>query len=170
MESCVTAPHYKRPSVETFLHAICLTMGDAKWMGHTHTESVLSVVCSKHGARPFMAHIYPDEIVVCGRNIAVVPYIDPGLHLARAVRDELKRFKEANGKGPRLLLMVNHGPVALGNIAADVFNILAMADKWARILIGTYALGGPQYMPLGEADRINIRPDEEYRRKQIAAR
>jgi len=30
----------KKPSVETFLHALCLTLGEAHWVGHTHTVSV----------------------------------------------------------------------------------------------------------------------------------
>jgi len=169
LESIRVDPAHKRPSVETFLHALCLTEGGAKWVGHTHTTSMLQILCSKLGAQPFLNHVYPDVIVVCGRDIAVVPYIDPGLELARAVRDELVRFKQKHGKGPKLLLMVNHGPVALGQTAQEVFNILLMADKWARVLVGTYTLGGPNYMPTGEADRIDRRPDEDYRRKQLVS-
>ncbi len=167
LEAIRVDPSMKRPSVETFLHALALTEGEAKVVGHTHTTSMLQILCSKLGAEPFMKNVYPDVIVVCGRHVAVVPYIDPGLELARAVRDELKRFKAEHGKGPKLLLMVNHGPVALGQSAREVENILLMADKWARVLVGTYALGGPQYMPESEAGRIDNRPDEDYRRKQL---
>lgn len=168
LEKCCVDPSYKRPSVETFLHGLCYTEGDASWVGHTHTDSMLQILCSKLGAAPFLNNIYPDVIVVCGKQVAVVPYIDPGLELALAVRDELRRFKAEYGKGPKLLLMVNHGPVALGQSAQEVENILLMADKWARILVGTYALGGPQYLPADEANRIDTRPDEDYRRKQLA--
>ena len=167
LEQTVADPAHKRPSVESFLHALCLTVGGAKWVGHTHTVSVLQILCSKLGADPFLQHIYPDVIVVCGRHIAVVPYIDPGLTLAWAVRDELLRFKGEHGHGPKLLLMVNHGPVALGQSSTEVRNIMLMADKWARVLLGTYALGGPQYMPVAEMDRIDGRPDEDYRREQL---
>jgi rhamnose utilization protein RhaD (predicted bifunctional aldolase and dehydrogenase) len=160
------APH---PSVETFLHALCLEVGGAKWVGHTHTESMLSILCSKAGAEPFLRHIYPDVIVVCGRHIAVVPYVDPGLELARAVREELTRFKAAHGKNPKLLLMVNHGPVALGQTEKEVFNILLMADKWARALNDMGGWGGPNYMSEADADRIDNRLDEHFRRQQILA-
>lgn len=167
LEAIRLDPAMKRPSVETFLHALCLSEGGARWVGHTHTTSVLQVLCSRLGAEPFRQNIYPDVIVVCGRHVAVVPYIDPGLALARAVRDELRRFADAHGKPPKLLLMVNHGPVALGQTAQEVLNIMLMADKWARVLVGTYALGGPQFLPEAEAGRIDSRPDEDYRRRQL---
>ncbi len=161
-------PSHKQPSVETFLHALCLTVGGARWVGHTHTDSVLQILCSREGAQPFLHHIYPDEIVVCGRHIAVVPYVDPGLPLALAVRDELERFRAAHGHGPKVLLMVNHGPVALGQTSGEVLNIMLMLDKWARILIGTRTMGGPNYLTEVEADHLDNRPDEHYRRKQLA--
>ncbi len=158
------------PSVETFLHALCIVEGGAKWIGHTHPVSVMSILCSREGARPFTRPIYPDEIVVCGLEPLVVPYKDPGLPLARAVRDGLKRYLDASGRPPRMILMVNHGLVALGQNPADVMNITLTADKWARTLLGTYALGGPRYLTEQQARRIETRPDEAYRRKQISSK
>jgi hypothetical protein len=45
-----------------------------------------------------------------------------------------------------------------------VENITAMAVKSARVLIGTYALGGPQFFSPEQIDRIQNRPDELYRK------
>jgi len=160
--------NHKKPSVETFLHALCLTLGEAKWVGHTHTVSINQVLCSKAGAKAFARHIFPDVIVVCGRHVASIPYLDPGFALAKAVKAELLRFKAAHGKAPKLLLMENHGPVALGQSSKEVMNIMLMADKWAKTLVGTYALGGPNYLPDEEADRIDKRLDEHYRRKELS--
>jgi ribulose-5-phosphate 4-epimerase/fuculose-1-phosphate aldolase len=114
-----------------------------------------------------MRHLFPDGIVVCGRYPAVVPYVDPGFELAKAVRAELRRYQDTYGVSPKLLLMVNHGITALGRTMQEALNITLMADKWARILLGTYALGGPQYMPDEEAARIDNRLDEHYRRRQL---
>jgi len=158
------------PSVETFLHALCIVEGGAKWIGHTHPVSVMSILCSREGARPFTRPIYPDEIVVCGLEPLVVPYKDPGLPLARAVRDGLRRRLDDSGRQPRMILMVNHGLVALGQNPADVMNITLTADKWARTLLGTYTLGGPRYLTEQQARRIETRPDEAYRRKQISSK
>ncbi len=162
-------PESRLPSVETFMHAVCLQDAGAKWIGHCHPVSVLQILCSKLGAAPFLQHVFPDEIVVCGRHLAVVPYIDPGIELARCVRAELRRFRETHAESPKVILLVNHGPVALGQSEREVLNILLMLDKWARVLIGTRAFDGPQFLPDATSSRIDSRPDEHYRRAQIAA-
>ena len=159
---------HRPPSVETFLHTVCLTEGGAKWVGHTHPVAVNHFLCSQLGAEPFLRHIYPDAIVLCGKVPAVIPYIDPGFTLAEAVREALKRYQKLHGEPPKLLLMINHGLVALGQSAQEVFNITLMADKWARVLLGAYALGGPRYLPENEVSRIDNRLDEHYRRSQLS--
>jgi rhamnose utilization protein RhaD (predicted bifunctional aldolase and dehydrogenase) len=105
--------------------------------------------------------------VVCGKVPVVIPYIDPGLQLALTIRDELRRYRDTHGRPPKLLLMVNHGPVALGQTATEVMNITLMANKWAQVVWGTYALGGPHFMSEKEAERIDNRLDEHHRRKQL---
>jgi ribulose-5-phosphate 4-epimerase/fuculose-1-phosphate aldolase len=64
-----------------------------------------------------------------------------------------------------VILMQNHGFIALGRTPAEVENITAMYVKAARVLLGTYALGGPQFLSTEAVDRIHTRPDELYRRK-----
>ncbi len=161
-----TDPAHKKPSVETFLHALCLKSG-ATWVAHTHAAAVNRILCSTLGAEPFKQHIFPDAVVVCGVTPAVVPYVDPGFGLAKAVQAELARYLEVYGTLPKLLLMENHGLVALGSSAREVLNITLMADKWARTLAGTYALGGPRFLPEREVERIDTRLDEDYRRKRL---
>ena len=163
-------PSHKRPSTETFMHAVLLAEGGAKWVAHAHPVSANSILCSKLGAEPYMRPMFPDGIVVCGRYPAVVPYVAPGFYLGHAIRAELRRYQDAHGSNPKLLLMVNHGITALGQTAQEALNVMRMADKWSKILIGTYTLGGPNYMPEEEAQRIDKRLDEEYRRKILAGR
>ncbi|MFM7581749.1 MAG: class II aldolase/adducin family protein [Caldilinea sp.] len=160
-------PQQKRPSVETFMHALCLSEGQARWVAHTHPIACNAILCSRLGADPFLRPLFPDGIVVCGRHPAVVPYVDPGFTLAKVVRAELRRYQDAHGASPKLLLMVNHGITALGQTMQEALNITRMADKWARTLLGTYALGGPAFMPENEATRIDSRPDEHYRRSRL---
>ncbi|HEV2455754.1 MAG TPA: class II aldolase/adducin family protein [Verrucomicrobiae bacterium] len=155
------------PSVETFLHAICLREGGAKWVGHTHPVSVLRILCSTLGAEPFRRHIFPDGIVVCGRHMAAVPYVDPGIRLAVALRASLRQFIAEHGAPPKVILMINHGPVILGQTPRDVLNTTLMLDKWAKILAGNYMVGGPRFLDETHSDRIETRPDEHYRRRAI---
>lgn len=167
--ACLADPAHKKPSVETFLHSICLREPGVKWTGHTHTTSVLSILASVRGAEPFLRHVCPDAIVVCGRHVLAVPYINPGLDLALAVRDGLAKFRAEHGKPPKVILMKNHGPVALGASSKEVLNIMLMLDKWARVLLGAYAVGGPDFLSEEDAEKIDSRLDEAYRRKMIEA-
>lgn len=57
--------------------------------------------------------------------------------------------------------------IALGRSIAQVENITAMMVKTARVLLGTFAAGGPRFMPQVEVERIHGRPDEHYRRRQL---
>lgn len=160
------AKDQRKPSVETFLHAVCIRHG-SRVTAHTHPVAVNAVLCSGRGAEPFRRHVFPDAVVVCGREPAVVPYVDPGVALARAVHVELSRYRERSGAPPKVLLLENHGLVALGASAREASNITLMMDKWARILLGTFALGGPAYLPEDEVVRIDGRLDEQYRRRRL---
>jgi len=44
-----------------------------------------------------------------------------------------------------------------------------MVVKTARIVVGTYALGGPHFMTPENVARIHTRPDEHYRQKIIGS-
>jgi rhamnose utilization protein RhaD (predicted bifunctional aldolase and dehydrogenase) len=167
LRASLVDPGHRAPSVEIFLHAVCLSEGGARWVGHTHTTSVNQILCSQLGAEPFLQHLFPDAIVVCGVAPGVIPYVDPGLVLGLEAREELRRYQAAHNRQPKLLLMVNHGAVALGQTSTEVLNILLMADKWAKVLQGTYALGGPNYLTHEHVDRIDSRLDEHYRRGRL---
>jgi ribulose-5-phosphate 4-epimerase/fuculose-1-phosphate aldolase len=72
------------------------------------------------------------------------------------------------GHAPKLILMENHGMVALGQTPREVISISLTADKWARTLLGTFKLGGPSFLSEQQARRIESSPDEAYRRKRIS--
>lgn len=167
LEVCRVDNKAALPSVETFLHAVCLREGGAKWVGHTHPVSVLKILCSKLGAEPFGHHIFPDEIVVCGRHLAIVPYIDPGIRLAVGLRRSLSEFIARHKVPPKVILMINHGPVVLGQTERDVLNTMLMLNKWANVLAGVYSVAGPTFLNATISDRIENRPDEHYRRRTI---
>ena len=111
-------PQHRRPSVETFLHALCLHEGGAKWVAHTHAVSVNAILCSKLGAGPFRGISSRTASSCAGRMSPWSPMSIPACTLAQAVREELHRFQDMHGFSPKLLLMVNHGLVGLGQIGA----------------------------------------------------
>jgi rhamnose utilization protein RhaD (predicted bifunctional aldolase and dehydrogenase) len=113
-----TAP--LRPSVETPLHALALTVGGARFVGHTHPTAVNAILCSRRAEESIAGRLFPDEIVVCGPALAYVPYTDPGLPLAREVRKAIEAHIEAHEEPPRVILMQNHGLIALGQSPQEV--------------------------------------------------
>lgn len=156
------------PSVETALHAVCLEATGVNFVGHTHPVAINMITCSVAFEQAFAGRLFPDEIVVCGPAPVLIPYTDPGLPLARAVRVRINTYFSEYGEPPRVLLLQNHGLFALGATAQQVENITTMMVKTARILAGTYALGGPHFMSEKAVDRIYTRPDEHYRQVIMA--
>jgi len=155
-----------RPSVETVLHALALDLENVNFVGHTHPTAVNALLCSQKGEELASGRLFPDHIVYCGSTSVYVPYTDPGLPLARKVRDLIGQYIDEYHEVPKVILMQNHGLIALGKTAQEVENITAMAVKAARILQGTYAFGGPHFLSPQNVQRIHTRPDEEYRRKE----
>lgn len=161
-----------RPSVETVLHALILQLGDryegveVNFVGHTHPTAVNAILCSQQAEEAIAGRLFPDEIVYCGPAPVYIPYIDPGLPLARAVRDAIDDYMDEYKEIPKVVLMQNHGLFALGKTASEVENITAMYVKTARIILGAYALGGPRFMTPQAVERIHTRPDELYRRQE----
>ena len=112
--------------------------------------------------------LFPDQIVVLGRRPLFVPYVDPGLALARRVRDDLARHVTRHGEPPKVIYLGNHGLFALGRTPEHVLQITAMAVKASRVLAGALAMGGVRALTDAQADRIESRPDEHYRRAALA--
>jgi rhamnose utilization protein RhaD (predicted bifunctional aldolase and dehydrogenase) len=155
------------PSVETALHALCLKLPDINFVGHTHPTAINMITCSAAFETAISGRLFPDEIVLCGPAPVLVPYVDPGLPLAREVQRRLNIYIDTYGELPKTIWMQNHGFIALAPTAQQVENITAMAVKAARILVGTYTLGGPHFLTPQAVDRIHTRPDEHYRQRII---
>lgn len=157
-----------RPSVETTFHAVALTTAAAQFVGHTHPTAVNSILCSEKAEEAFSGRLFPDEIVVCGPAPVFVPYTDPGIPLARVIRSKILAYQDEYGRSPKLIHMQNHGMIALGQTAAEVLRITAMAVKTARILLGAYTVSAPRFLTPADVNRIDTRPDEHFRQRMLA--
>lgn len=157
----------RMPSVETSFHAVFLSLPGVNFVGHTHPRAINAITCSKNFEQVLKYRLFPDEIVVCGPEPLIVPYVDPGVVLAKVIRDELNRFMDRTGTPPKTVYMQNHGFTALGATAKHVQAITAMAVKTARIRIGTQSFGGPNPLSDQDVERIHTRLDEHYRQRII---
>jgi rhamnose utilization protein RhaD (predicted bifunctional aldolase and dehydrogenase) len=166
----VDASDTRLPSVETSFHAVFLSLPGVNFVGHTHPTAINAFTCSQGFEEALRNRLFPDEVVVCGPEPLLVPYVDPGVVLARVIRDELEKHLDRVGHPPKTVYMQNHGFTALGATAKQVQAITAMAVKTARILCGTYAFGGPRAMGADNVERIHNRTDEHYRQRIIENR
>lgn len=157
----------KKPSIESMFHAWLLTLRDVNYVGHCHPLTVNQVLCSPR-ARDFAERrLFPDEVVCCGAESVFVPYADPGLALAREIAERTRLHIEKEGYVPRLILLQNHGVIALGSTPQAVMACLLMASKAAAIFMGAAAMGGPNFLTPQHVERIAGRPDEAYRQRQL---
>ena len=154
----------RSPSIETFLHALCLQLDGVQFVGHTHPTAAVSLLSVPQSRDLFCGSIFPDQIVLLGASCVYVPYADPGLPLALAVKRCLEKYLEKQHRVPRVVLLENHGVIALGSTAQEVINVTRMLVKTCRILLGAVAAGGPRFLTQENVDRIDTRPDELARR------
>ncbi|HNV00301.1 MAG TPA: class II aldolase/adducin family protein, partial [Verrucomicrobiota bacterium] len=138
-----------------------------RFVGQAHPVAVNQILASPR-ARDFAEHrMFPDEILFCGAMSVYVPYADPGLPLAWQIRERTRDFIREHGMAPRLILLQNHGIVALGASAPEVLATVMMANKAALIFSGAAAMGGPTFLLPQHVDRILARPDEGHRQRLV---
>lgn len=154
-----------RPSVETTFHGMLLHDCDANCIAHTHPVVVNQLLCSQHAEAFARRRLFPDEVVLCGPESVFVPYVDPGLPLAQVIRERTRAYMDKHGEAPKVILLANHGMIALGKNTTDVLNITLMCVKAAKILRGAYSVGTPQFLSEDTVKHIYFRPDEIYRRR-----
>ncbi|QYM65035.1 class II aldolase/adducin family protein [Microbacterium sp. Se5.02b] len=164
----IAAEQGRRPSVEALLHAVLYDQTPARVIAHSHPTAVNALLCSEHPELLVDGALFPDQIVVLGAAPLLVPYIDPGLPLAREVRRLVRAHAERHGRPPATVYLQNHGMFVVGANPDQVLGMTAMAQKCARAIIGAAAVGGVRFMPAEEVQRIDTRPDEVYRRALLA--
>ncbi|OPZ81995.1 MAG: short chain dehydrogenase [bacterium ADurb.Bin429] len=160
----VRAPGQTRqPSVEAMMHAFLLTIPGITFIGHTHPTAVNALLCGNDAEKLVSLCLFPDQIVCCGASPVYVPYTDPGLPLARAVRDRVNVWMQAEGMAPKAILIQNHGIFALGATPKEVMSCSLMWVKTARVIRGALACGGIHPLTEAQVARIATRPDEKFR-------
>jgi len=97
-----------RPSVETLMHDLF----PQAYVVHTHPGLVNGLTCGK-GGKARALELFADEAIW-------VPYVDPGLVLARAVKDEVAGFRDRMGRYPAVMFMQNHGLLVAADSAAEI--------------------------------------------------
>ena len=160
--------HQRRGSIETLVHAAVQAVAPAAYVGHTHPTEVVGLMASVRAEAAFARAAYSDEAVVLGEPL-FVPYAQPGIDLGRVFHRCLARYADERGALPQLVLLANHGIVAIAPTAEGVDAISEMAVKAAAVRRIAWSVGG--LAPLSEeaVAKFFARDDITERRGNIAA-
>jgi len=162
----------QKPSVEAFMHAWLLTLPGVEFVGHVHPTAILALLCSAGAEGLCSMRFFPDDVVCCGVATAWVPYVDPGLFLAEAIKESVTNFGRVHGEPPKVIWMQNHGMIALGRTANEVKSAIMMNVKVARVVqmaggLGAVEKGSLTPLSAETVERIHSRPDEHYRQELL---
>jgi rhamnose utilization protein RhaD (predicted bifunctional aldolase and dehydrogenase) len=165
----VTAPESegRRASIEAIIHAVVQTVHAVRYVAHTHPTDVVAVLSSPQAESAFVHPAYSDEAVVLGETL-FVPYAQPGLELGRLFAARLAEYWGRLGRLPSLVLLQNHGIVAISDTVDGIESICGMAVKAARVRLGAYAAGGLVSLPEGSRSTYLERTEIAERRSQIS--
>ncbi len=170
----------RRGSIETVVHAAVQQVADrlegsgshgaraaARFVGHTHPTDVVGLLASVHAAQAWSSIVYSDEAVVIGRPL-FVPYATPGIDLGRIYVAALREHADRHGALPQLVLLANHGIVAIAPTTAGVEAVSTMAVKGARVRATAYAVGGLAPLTDEQVTKFFARDDIDERRANLA--
>lgn len=101
----------RRPSVETLMHELF----PYAFVVHTHPAIVNGLTCSRE-AQTAAAQLFGDRVLW-------VPAMNPGYVLAIHMREAAKRYHEAHGNYPQIVMMQNHGLVVAADTTAEIDEI-----------------------------------------------
>ncbi len=113
----------KRPSVETTLHSLF----PHRFVLHLHPALVNGLTCSKDGKEKAKE--------IFGNRVLWIEPCKPGYILAKICYDELKKYKEENGKDCDTVLLANHGVFVADDTAEG------LGEKLGFVLSGIAGAG-----------------------------
>lgn len=130
----------QRPSVEVVLHHLM----PRQFVVHTHPTLVNMFTCCE-GGKAITAKLLGDDALW-------VADVDPGLILARTLRDALKEYAKRTGRDcPRAVLMQNHGLVVCGESPEEIRE----DTDWLMSVLGQHLQKLPKPEAFGSVSRMD---------------
>lgn len=157
----------RRGSIEALVHVAVQAVSPTAYVGHTHPTAVVGLLASVRAETAWSQWVYSDEAVVIGSPL-YVPYATPGIDLGRIFLSALRRRVDQTGELPQLVLLGNHGIVAIAPTPAGVLGISEMAVKGARVRAVAYSVGGVAPIPAASIEKFFARDDISERRSNLS--
>ncbi len=128
-----------RPSVEASFHALL-----GKFVIHTHPVYANLALCSESGLQTI-------EKAIKGYDYIIVPYINPGAELAKAIKDKLK-------PETKIVFMVNHGLVVTAETADECIKI---HDEINKLIAEAYGVTQSDFEKFANDLKKTLYPDQQ---------
>ena len=141
-----TDPAAPTPSADALAFADLFAFEGVHFALHTQPIPVNQVICSPRARQFSDRRNLPEEILSCGQASVLVPFMPPGLPLAKEIRRRIGLWRDRYKTIPKLILIQNHGMIALGKTVEEVQMITEMSVKYAEIFIGAAMMGGPEFL------------------------
>ena len=148
-------PESAAPCADAFIFADLLAYEGIRFAAHTQPIPVNQVICSPRARQFADRRNLPHEILACGQASVLVPFMPPGLPLAREVRRKIALWRDRYKIAPKLILIQNHGMIALGETVDEVIALNEMTMKFAEIFLGAAMMGGPEFMKPNHVTQID---------------
>jgi len=139
-------PAAPAPSADAWAFADLFALEGVRFAAHTQPIPVNQVICSPRARQFSDRRNLPHEILACGQASVLVPFMPPGLPLAKEIRRKTALYRDRYKTIPKLVLLQNHGMIALGETLEEVKLVTEMALKYAEIFVGAAMMGGPEFM------------------------
>jgi NAD(P)-dependent dehydrogenase (short-subunit alcohol dehydrogenase family)/rhamnose utilization protein RhaD (predicted bifunctional aldolase and dehydrogenase) len=141
------------------------------------SQDGLKVVRMRHNG--LIAHFYknnksfaqiskpfsPDIIVYCKANYLYIDKTGTPGEILETLLDEIPAFTEINGYAPKIIVLKNHGLIAIEDNAQSAETALDVFEDLMKISFLSNAFGGPRFMTDNQIHFIENWELENYRRK-----
>ena len=140
---CVLDHAAPKPSIETLLHAFI----PARYVYHTHADAI----CALSDTSDSSKIIYD----VYGDDVALIPYVRPGFHLAKMVGEAYRTHR-----GLRAIILDKHGLVTWGDTAKapylETIRMVSEAERFINVRKSDRPSGRQRRMSVSVRDRRSI--------------
>lgn len=156
----------KRGSIETEFHKVIYdNLPDVDFIAHTHPINTLKLLCGNPKLLNEFAtlRMYPEQVIFNGANAVTIGYHKPGKPLAKAIEDEILHYYYNQKAFPNLILLMNHGIIALGKTVNECVAITETCEKSAEIFLGAFPTGKIRFLSEQSVQDLLDDENEKYR-------
>jgi len=153
-------------SIETDFHKIIYNIcPEINYIAHSHPINTLKILCGNKSLLLDFANkrLYPEQVIFNGIKSSLTYYTKPGKPLAEFIRVTLNYFFEENNFFPKLMLLENHGIIALGKTVQECVAITETCEKAAEVFLGAVATGKIRYLSEASIQELLEDENEKYR-------